>query len=42
MQYSHEDIYSLLVEAYGKWGNNFNFCCLFTIILNQLITFYAY
>jgi len=42
MQYSHENIYNLLVKSYGKWDNNFNFYCLFTIIFNELITFYAY
>jgi ankyrin repeat protein len=42
MQYSNEDIYNLLVQAYGKWGNNFNFYCLLTIVFNELIIFYAY
>jgi Ankyrin repeat. len=39
VQYAQEDIYNLLVKAYGKWGNNFNFYCLFTIIFNELISF---
>ena len=41
MQYGNENIYNLLVKVYGKWGNNFNFYCLFTIIFNKLIIGYA-
>jgi hypothetical protein len=27
MQFGHEEIYNILVKVYGKYCNNFKFCC---------------